>query len=73
MYPWQQNFLHFSACLTLFKSDQVSYDSDQRCLNYMRFKYLINTSATCDITNFVKGALNAEFSFHIFFSRFPRL
>ena len=32
----------------------------------MGFKYLINTGPTCDVTIFVKGAQNAQFSFRIF-------
>ena len=67
MLPWQQNFLHFSALLILFnKCYQVLLDYDQWCLNYMKFKYWINTSPTCDVTVFVKGAQNAQFSFRIF-------
>ena len=39
----------------------------------MGFKYWINTDPSCGVTVFVKGAQNAQLSFRIFFSRFPRL
>ena len=32
----------------------------------MGFKYQINTNPSCDVTIFVKGAQNAQFSFRIF-------
>ena len=38
----------------------------RKCLNYMGFKYLINANPSCDVTTFVKGAQNVQFSCRIF-------
>ena len=49
---------------------QILLDSDKKCLNYTGFKYGINANPSCEVTIFVKGGQNVQFSFHIFFSRF---
>ena len=45
---------------------QILFDSEKYCLNYMGFKYWINTNPSCDVTIFVKGVQNAQLSFCIF-------
>ena len=45
---------------------QILLDSDKKCLNYMGFKNRINANPSCDVTIFVKGAQNAQFSSRIF-------
>ena len=43
---------------------QILLDSDEKCLNYMGFR--ISANPSCDVTIFVKGAQNVQFSFRIF-------
>ena len=67
MLPWQQNILYFRVPLILFnKCTKFLFDSDWQRLNDIWFKYWISRSNTCDVTSFVKGAQNVQFSFPFF-------
>ena len=66
MLQWQQKFLFSSSSYVESQVCQILLDSDKKYLSYMVFEYRVSANPRCDVTVFVKGAQNAQFSFRIF-------